>query len=75
MALMAFIGGLFTPIEEGSTMDHLARLTPMYGLGHLARAPLTGEGVQAVWVVNLVVWLAVFVVGAMWRFRRDTARV
>ena len=38
-------------------------------------APLTGDGVHVVWVLNLVVWLAVFVVGAMWRFRRDTARV
>jgi ABC-2 type transport system permease protein len=75
MALLAFIGGLFMPIDEGSTMDHVARLTPMYGLAHLARSPLTGEGVHLAWVLNLVAWLAVFVAGAMWRFRRDTARV
>jgi ABC-2 type transport system permease protein len=75
MALLAFIGGLFMPIDEGSTMDHVARLTPMYGLAHLARSPLTGDGVHVAWVLNLVVWLAVFVLGAMWRFRRDTARV
>ena len=75
MALLAFIGGLFMPIDEGSTMDHIARLTPMYGLAHLARSPLTGEGVHVAWVINLVAWLAVFVAGAMWRFRRDTARV
>ncbi len=27
------------------------------------------------WIVNLVVWLAIFVVGATWSLRRDTARV
>jgi ABC-2 type transport system permease protein len=75
MALLAFIGGLFMPIDQGSTMDHVARLTPMYGLAHLARSPLSGEGLHVSWVLNLVVWLAVFVAGAMWRFRRDTARV
>ena len=75
MALMAFVGGLFIPIKEGSTMDHIAQLTPMYGLAHLARSPLSGEGVHAAWVLNLVVWLAIFVAGAMWRFGRDTARV
>ncbi len=27
------------------------------------------------WVLNLAVWLAIFVTGAVWRLRRDTARV
>jgi ABC-2 type transport system permease protein len=27
------------------------------------------------WIVNLVVWLAIFVAGAAWSLRRDTARV
>jgi ABC-2 type transport system permease protein len=27
------------------------------------------------WILNLAVWLAVFVTGAVWRLRRDTARV
>jgi hypothetical protein len=26
-------------------------------------------------VLNLVVWLAIFVTGAIWRFRIDTTRV
>jgi hypothetical protein len=26
-------------------------------------------------IVNLVAWLAIFVAGAAWRLRRDTARV
>jgi ABC-2 type transport system permease protein len=75
MAFLAFIGGLFAPIEQGSTLDHISQLTPMYGLGHLARWPLMGEGFHVVWLANLVVWLAIFVAGTVWRFRRDTARV
>jgi hypothetical protein len=27
------------------------------------------------WVVNAVAWLTIFTVGAVWRFRKDTARV
>jgi len=27
------------------------------------------------WVVNIVAWLAIFAVGAIWRFSKDTARV
>ena len=76
LALLAFLGGLFVrSITEGSTMDHIAQFTPMYGLAHLARAPLTGDGLHVVAVLNLVLWTMVFVAGAMWRFRRDTARV
>ena len=58
----------------GSFAD-IAKLTPVYGLAELARAPLTGEA-PSIWaVVNVVVWAAVFVGGAAWLFRRDTARV
>jgi ABC-2 type transport system permease protein len=31
--------------------------------------------VQWTWAVNAIVWLAIFAVGAVWRFRKDTARV
>jgi ABC-2 type transport system permease protein len=75
LALLAFLGGLFVPLDKGSLMDHIARFTPMYGLNQLVHAPLTGERVHVLWVVNLVVWLAVFAIGAAWRFRSDTARV
>jgi ABC-2 type transport system permease protein len=74
MALLAFVGGLFAPIKQGTLLDHFSQLTPMYGLGHLARWPLMGEGFHIVWLVNLRVWLAIFVAGTVWRFRRDTAR-
>jgi ABC-2 type transport system permease protein len=56
-------------------METIATFTPMYGLNQLVHAPLTGDRVDATWVLNVLFWLAVFAVGAMSRFRRDTARV
>jgi ABC-2 type transport system permease protein len=75
LALLAFLGGLFVPLSPGSVMETIAKFTPMYGLNELVHAPLTGDAVQWTWVLNVAVWLAVFSVGALWRFRRDTARV
>jgi hypothetical protein len=38
-------------------------------------SPLVGSHFAWIWVLNVVVWLTAFVVGAVWRLRRDTARV
>jgi ABC-2 type transport system permease protein len=38
-------------------------------------APLLGGSIHLMWVANAVVWLAIFAGGAIWRFRKDTARV
>ncbi|WP_456825498.1 ABC transporter permease [Cellulomonas sp. P5_E12] len=74
LALLAFAGGLFVPLGDGLFAD-IAKVVPTYGLAELVRAPLTGE-TPSVWaVINVVGWAAVFVGGAAWRFRRDTARV
>jgi ABC-2 type transport system permease protein len=75
LALLAFLGGLFVPLDPGSVMEKVAWFTPMYGLNQLVHAPLTGDAVQATWVLNVVAWAALFAFGATWRFRRDTARV
>jgi ABC-2 type transport system permease protein len=76
LALLAFAGGLFIPLDQmSSTFQDIARVTPMYGLNELVHAPLTGDTLQLGWIVNLLAWLAVFGVGAAWRFRKDTARV
>jgi ABC-2 type transport system permease protein len=76
LALLAFAGGLFIPLSQ---MDHtfrqIAQFTPMYGLNELVHAPLTGDAVHLGWIVNLLAWLAIFAGGAIWRFRKDTARV
>ena len=53
----------------------LAKFTPLYGVNQLVHWPLTGGAMDVWWVVNAVAWLAIFTVGAVWRFRKDTARV
>jgi ABC-2 type transport system permease protein len=76
LALLSFAGGLFVPLDQmGDTSASLAKLTPVYGVGVIARYPLTHDGTLAVAVLNVLVWSLVFTVGAAWRFRRDTARV
>ncbi len=75
LAGLAALGGLWFPINSHSTMGHISACTPIYGLAQLARWPLYGGAPHAVWVVNLVVWLAIFVGGAAWRMSKDTARV
>jgi ABC-2 type transport system permease protein len=76
LALFAFLGGLFVPLSQmGSTFQTIATFTPMYGLNQVVHAPLTGDAPGWAAYVNIVVWLAVFAGGAVWRFRSDTARV
>jgi ABC-2 type transport system permease protein len=76
LALLAFLGGLFVPLSVlGPTFRDVAQYTPAYGVGVLARAPLTGDPVSVPAIANVVVWALVFAAGAVWRFRRDTARV
>lgn len=75
LALLALLGGLWWPLDAHSLMGEIARFTPMYGLSQLVHAPLTQDAVKIVWVVNLVGWLVLFSAGAVWRFRKDTARV
>lgn len=75
LAGLAVLGGLWFPIDSGSTLGHISALTPIYGLAQLARWPLLGGTPEMAWVVNLVVWLAIFVGGAAWRMSRDTKRV
>ncbi len=76
LMLFAFGGGLFIPLSQyPHVLQTLAKFTPLYGLNQLVHAPLLGQGVQWTWAVNAIVWLAIFAAGAVWRFRKDTARV
>jgi ABC-2 type transport system permease protein len=76
LALLAFAGGLFVPLQFLSpTVQTFAKLTPAYGLGEVARQPLTNEPFSWAAVVNIGVWLSLFVIGAAILFRRDTRRV
>lgn len=76
LAVLSFAGGLFVPVDQlGRTFATIATFTPVYGVGEIARYPLTHDGTLWAAVLNVVVWTALFAAGAMWRFRRDTARV
>jgi ABC-2 type transport system permease protein len=76
LTLCSFAGGVFIPLSQFSpTLRTVAQFTPLYGLNQLVHLPLVGGSLQWSWVLNLVVWLAIFVTGAIWRFRIDTTRV
>ncbi|MEV6346790.1 ABC transporter permease [Actinoplanes sp. NPDC051851] len=76
LGILSFAGGLFVPVDQlGHTFATIAKFTPVYGVGEIARYPLTQDGDLALAILNVVVWTALFSAGAMWRFRRDTARV
>jgi ABC-2 type transport system permease protein len=76
LAVLSFAGGLFVPVDNlGHTFATIAKFTPVYGVGEIARYPLTHDGNLWLAALNVVVWTTLFAAGAMWRFRRDTARV
>ncbi len=76
LAVLSFAGGLFVPVDQlGHTFATIAKFTPVFGVGEIARYPLTQDGNLWLAALNVVVWTALFASGAMWRFRRDTARV
>jgi ABC-2 type transport system permease protein len=76
LAVLSFAGGLFAPLDTfGHTFATIATFTPVYGVGELARYPLVHDGTLWLAVLNVLAWTAIFGAGAMWRFRRDTARV
>ena len=76
LVLFAFGGGLFIPLSQyPHTLQTLATYTPLFGLNELTHAPLLGGGINISWVANVLAWLVIFAGGAMWRFRKDTARV
>jgi ABC-2 type transport system permease protein len=76
LALLSFAGGLFIPISQfAHGVQDIAKWTPLYGLNQLVHTPLLGNGVDWTWVVNVLAWLIIFAGGAIWRMRRDTARV
>ncbi len=76
LMIFAFGGGLFVPLDQfPQVIQDVAMYTPLYGLNQWVHAPLTGDPILWAWTVNVAAWLAIFVSGAVWRFRRDTARV
>jgi len=76
LLLFSFGGGLFVPLSQFShPLRVLATYTPLYGLNQLVHYPLVQGAFNWTWAANLLSWLVVFTSGAVWRFRRDTARM
>lgn len=76
LAVFAFFGGLFVPLSAlPSAIQDVGPYMPTYGVAEIARYPLTGGDFDTGWVVSLVAWTAVFALGAILLFRRDTRRV
>src|SRR3954451_21367869 len=68
LALLPLMGVIFVPLDQLSkTLQTLATYTPAYGVGVLARAALVGDSVNIGAVANIVIWPAIFGVGAVWR--------
>ena len=75
MTLLAFGGGLFIPLNQyPHPLQGAVQFTPLYGLNQLVHAPALASSIQVAWVANAAGWLAIFIAGAIWRFRKDTAR-
>jgi len=75
LALLAIFGGLFVPLPLlPPALRTLATLTPVYGVGQLARAPLVG-GLTAGAIVRVAGWTLAFGAAAAALFARDTTRV
>jgi ABC-2 type transport system permease protein len=79
IVVMAFLGGLFTPMS-GVMLD-IGRFTPLYGYAALARFPLTDGwlpigGRDPLWlpVANVLAWTVIFSLLAIWGVRRSRAR-
>ena len=76
LTLCALGGGLLIPLSQfSSPVRKVATFTPLFGLNELVHFPLVGGDFDWTWIANLLVWLVLFVVGAAWLLRRDTARV
>ncbi len=76
LAILAMFGGLFIPLQTlPSILQEIAKYTPVYGVGEIARSPLTGSGFTAAAVANVIIWLLIFAIGAARLFRSDTQRV
>ncbi len=76
LMLFSFGGGLFIPLSQFShPLRSMATFTPLYGLSQLVHYPLVGGLFDWTWALNVIVWLALFSAGAIWRFQNDTAPV
>ncbi|GAA3452987.1 ABC transporter permease [Dactylosporangium matsuzakiense] len=72
---LAAFGGLWVPVDlMPHIMQVIAKFTPSYWTGQVARSPLDGGHIDTQAIVVLLGWTVVLGVIALRRFRVDTAR-
>lgn len=75
LVIFAFAGGLFLDLSQTAQWyQTFAKFTPMWGLNQIVHSPILGQFEWSA-LANALAWLALFTAGAVWRFRKDTARV
>ncbi len=73
LTLLAALGGLFVPINSGP-LQIVSAVSPLYGVGFLARQPIVQSADVAGAVVNLTVWLIAAVLASGWAVSRLVGR-
>src|SRR4051794_33917087 len=64
LGVLSFAGGLFVPLDQmGDVFATIAQFTPVYGVGIIARYPLTQDGNLWLAILNVLVWTGVFALG------------
>jgi ABC-2 type transport system permease protein len=72
---LAAFGGLWVPVDlMPGVMQGIAKFTPSYWTGQVARSPLDGGHIDGQAIAVLLGWTVVLGVIALRRFRVDTAR-
>jgi ABC-2 type transport system permease protein len=73
--VLGLLGGIWFPVDQmPGWLQSVARSTPSYWLAAAGRGPLSGTHIGMHGLVVLAAWTAAFGLGAVRRYRRDTAR-
>ena len=75
-SLLAFVGGIFVPLDQMSTFfQELAPYTPLWGAHQLIIQSIRGwDGFPTKPVLNLAVWMLIFAISCLLLIRRTTRR-
>jgi ABC-2 type transport system permease protein len=75
VALLAFLGGMFSPLPTSGTLHDIAELLPSYWLTQATHVGVGGPVWEAKGWIVVAVWTVGTVLLATNAYRRDTARV
>ncbi|AHH17902.1 putative ABC transporter, permease [Nocardia nova SH22a] len=73
LTLVAALGSLFVPIDSGP-IAVFGQLTPMWGIGVLARQPIVHSDQVLLALVNVAFWAVAVLAASLWAVRRPAGR-